>query len=180
MIWDRRATSRPSSSRFYLEAVDTDELPWGAALNLDTAIDVKDANFQDRGSLIRSLRFCRDRSGLLAVLSRTGQLRVLDTRKETSPSEVHPKDSPEILEVRRSYELDMGYAKERKDDRIVSFDWLNLDSPALTPRAIVLRANGTFDIVEKPSYTSEHIYKMIPWKAPHRGLEGTLILKCRR
>ncbi|KAI1413737.1 hypothetical protein F5Y13DRAFT_28313 [Hypoxylon sp. FL1857] len=172
VIWDRRATSRPSSSRFYLDAVDTDDLPWGAALSIDKAIDVKDANFQDRGSLIRSLRFCRDRSGLIAILSRTGQLKVLDTRKEFVPSEERPKDGPEILEVRKSFELDIGYAKDRKDDRIVSFDWLNLDAPALTPRAIVLRANGAFDILEKPSYTSEHLYKMIPWQAPHRGLEG--------
>ncbi|KAI8957127.1 hypothetical protein F5Y11DRAFT_340799 [Daldinia sp. FL1419] len=172
VIWDRRATSRPSSSRFYLDAVDTDDLPWGAALNVDKAIDVKEANFQDRGSLVRSLRFCRDRSGLIAVLSRTGQLKVLDTKKEFIPSEIHPKDSPEVLEVRKSYELDMGYAKERKDDKIVSFDWVTLDSPALTPRAVILRANGTFDILEKPSYSSEHIYKMIPWKPPHRGLEG--------
>ncbi|KAI1213274.1 uncharacterized protein F4807DRAFT_257107 [Annulohypoxylon truncatum] len=172
VIWDRRATSRSSSSRFYLDAVDTDELPWGAALNIDRAIDVKDANFQDRGSLTRSVRFCRDRSGLIAVLSRTGQLKVLDIKKEFIPSDVHPKDSPEVLEVRRSYELDMSYVRDRKDERIVSFDWLNLDSPALTPRAIVLRANGTFDILEKPSYTSEHLFKMIPWKAPHRGLEG--------
>ncbi|KAI6091898.1 hypothetical protein F4821DRAFT_225825 [Hypoxylon rubiginosum] len=172
VIWDRRATSRPSSSRFYLDAVDTDDLPWGAALNIDKAIDVKDANFQDRGSLIRSLRFCRDRSGLIAVLSRTGQLKVLDTKKEFTSQEVDNKDSPEILEVRKSYELDMNYAKERKDDRIVSFDWLNLDSPALTPRVIALRANGAFEILEKPSYTSEHIYKLVPWRAPHRGLEG--------
>ncbi|KAI2626595.1 hypothetical protein GGR54DRAFT_477664 [Hypoxylon sp. NC1633] len=171
VIWDRRATSRPSSSRFYLDAVEAEDLPWGAALNIDKAIDVKDANFQDRGSLIRSLRFCRDRSGLIAVLSRTGQLKVLDTKKEYIPSEVLPNESPEVLEVRRSYEMDMSYAKERKDDRIVSFDWVNLDSPALTPRAIVLRANGAFDILEKPSYTSEHLYKMIPWRAPHRGLE---------
>lgn len=179
VIWDRRATSRPSSSRFYLDAVDTDDLPWGAALNIDKAIDVKDANFQDRGSLIRSLRFCRDRSGLIAVLSRTGQLKVLDTKKEFTSQEVDNKDSPEILEVRKSYELDMNYAKERKDDRIVSFDWLNLDSPALTPRVIALRANGAFEILEKPSYTSEHIYKLVPWRAPHRGLEGNAILQNR-
>ncbi|KAI1384608.1 uncharacterized protein F4822DRAFT_415705 [Hypoxylon trugodes] len=171
VIWDRRATSRQSSSRFYLDAVDTDDLPWGASLNVERAIDVKDANFQDRGSLIRSLRFCRDRSGLIAVLSRTGQLKVLDIKKEYIPAEVR-KDSPELLEVRKSYELDMEYSKDRKDDKIVSFDWVNLDSPALTPRAIVLRANGAFDILEKPSYTSEHIYKMVPWRAPHRGLEG--------
>ncbi|KAI0901480.1 hypothetical protein F4806DRAFT_2193 [Annulohypoxylon nitens] len=172
VIWDKRATSRSSSSNFYLDTVDTDNLPWGAALNIERAIDVKDANLQDRGSLTRSVRFCRDRSGLIAVLSRTGQLKVLDIKKEFVPSTVYPKDSPEVLEVRKSYELDMSYMRDRKDERIVSFDWLNLDSPALTPRAIVLRANGNFDILEKPSYTSEHLFKMIPWKAPHRGLEG--------
>lgn len=174
VIWDKRATSRSSSSNFYLDTVDTDNLPWGAALNIERAIDVKDANLQDRGSLTRSVRFCRDRSGLIAVLSRTGQLKVLDIKKEFVPSTVYPKDSPEVLEVRKSYELDMSYMRDRKDERIVSFDWLNLDSPALTPRAIVLRANGNFDILEKPSYTSEHLFKMIPWKAPHRGLEGKL------
>ncbi|KAI1102839.1 hypothetical protein F4804DRAFT_251011 [Jackrogersella minutella] len=172
VIWDRRATSRSSSSRFYIDAVDTDVLPWGAALNIDKAIDLNDANFQDRGSLIRSVRFCRDRSGLVAVLSRTGQLKVLDIKKEFIPSDVQPQESPEVLEVRKSDEFDMSYARDRKDDKIVSFDWLNLDSPALTPRAVVLRANGTFDILEKPSFTSEHVFKMIPWKAPYRGLEG--------
>ncbi|KAI0010132.1 hypothetical protein F4779DRAFT_578845, partial [Xylariaceae sp. FL0662B] len=172
VIWDRRSTSRPSSSPLYLDAVDTDDLPWGAALNVERAIDVKDTHFQERGSLIRSLRFCRDHRGLIAVLSRTGQLKVLDTKKEFIASEMRSGGSPEILEVRRSYDLDMEYAREdRKDDKIVSFDWVTLDSPALTPRVIVLRANGAFDILEKPSYTSQHVYKMVPWQAPYRGLE---------
>lgn len=173
VIWDRRATSRPSSSQTYLDAVDNDGLPWGAALRVDRAISVKPEQFADKHSLIRSLRFCRDHRGLLAILSRTGQLNVIDINKEFMTNEVEYEDSPELLQARRSYELDLNYSNyDKKNDRIVSFDWVTLDSPALTPRALVLRANGSFDILEKPSYTSEHAYKMIPWQSPYRGLEG--------
>ncbi|KAI0603036.1 WD repeat domain-containing protein [Biscogniauxia sp. FL1348] len=172
VIWDRRATSRPSSAPTYLDAVDTENLPWGAALNLEKAIDINPGNVPERGSLIRSLRFCRDQRGLIAVLSRTGQLRVLDTKKEFAPVERQYEDSPELLEARRSYELDMDYLKEdKKHDQIVSFDWVTLNSPSLTPRVIVLRASGVYEILEKPSYTAEYIYKMVPWQAPYRGLE---------
>ncbi|KAI0024781.1 WD repeat domain-containing protein [Xylariomycetidae sp. FL0641] len=175
VIWDRRAAARPSSSPAYLEAVDSDNLPWGAALSLDKAIDINLKNVPERGSLIRAIRYCRDHRGLVAVLSRTGQLKVLDTQKEFSPPEKRFDESPELLETRRSYELDVNYLKEnRKHDHIVSFDWLNLESPVLTPRVVVLRASGAYEILEKPSYTSEHVYKMVPWKAPYRGLaEGT-------
>ncbi|KAI0871195.1 hypothetical protein GGS24DRAFT_510051 [Hypoxylon argillaceum] len=172
VIWDRRVTSRTSSSPFYIEATDTDGLPWGAALNLDRAIDINPSNAPDRGSLVRSIRFCREHRGLLAVLSRTGQLRVLETAKEIPNWDGNWSESPEILEARKSYELDMGFTKEnRKYDQIVSFDWVTLNSPTVTPRALVLRASGAYEILEKPSYTSDHIYKMVPWQAPHRGLE---------
>ncbi|KAI0419944.1 hypothetical protein F5X98DRAFT_383613 [Xylaria grammica] len=173
VIWDRRATSsRHSSSPSYLDAVDTDGLPWGAVLSLDKAIDINPSNVPDRGSLVRSIRFCRDHRGLLAVLSRTGQLRVLETTKEFVSMDRHYEKSPELLEARNSYELDMSFTKgDRKHDQIVSFDWVTLNSPTVTPRALVLRASGAYEILEKPSYTSDHIYKMVPWKAPHRGLE---------
>ncbi|KAK5632003.1 hypothetical protein RRF57_007717 [Xylaria bambusicola] len=176
VIWDRRATSsRHTLSPSYLDAVDTAGLPWGAALNLDTAIDINPGNAPDRGSLIRSIRFCRDRRGLLAVLSRTGQLRVLKTTKEFVSMDHQYEKSPELLEARHSYELDMSFAKgNRKQDQIVSFDWVTLNSSTLTPRALVLRASGVYEILEKPSHTSDHIYKMVPWQAPYRGFqEGT-------
>ncbi|RYC61195.1 hypothetical protein CHU98_g5007 [Xylaria longipes] len=157
VIWDRRATSRHPSSPSYLDAVDTDGLPWGAALNLERAIDINPSNVPDRGSLVRSIRFCRDHRGLLAVLSRTGQLRVLETTKEFVSKDHHYENSPEILEARKSYELDMGFTKgDPKHDQIVSFDWVTLDSPTVTPRALVLRASGAYEILEKPSYTSDH------------------------
>lgn len=173
MIWDRRAASRHSSSPFYLDAADTDGLPWGAALNLDRAIDINPSNVPDRGSLVRSIRFCREHRGLLAVLSRTGQLRVLETAKEFVSGDQHYDNSPELLEARNSHELDMGFARRnRRHDQIVSFDWVTINSPTVAPRVLVLRASGAYEILEKPSYTSDHIYKMVPWQAPHRGLEG--------
>lgn len=173
VIWDRRATSRPSSSQVYLDAIDKDGLPWGAALKIDNAVDMDLDHVEERNSLIRSVRFCRDRRGLLAVLSRTGQLRVTDTQKEYTNQEVDSENSPELLEARKSHELDMDYAsRDRRNERIVSFDWVNLDSPALTPRALVLRSSGAFDILEVPHYTTDHIYKMVPWQAPYRGLQG--------
>ncbi|KAI1302618.1 hypothetical protein F5Y03DRAFT_207559 [Xylaria venustula] len=175
-IWDRRATSsKHLSSPSYVDAVETDGLPWGAALSLDKAIDINPSNVPDRGSLIRSIRFCRDHRGLLAVLSRTGQLRVLETTKEFASTDRHYEKSPELLEARNSYELDMSFTKgNRKHDQIVSFDWVTLNSSTVTPRALVLRASGVYEILEKPSYTSDHIYKLVPWQAPYRGLqEGT-------
>ncbi|KAI0166660.1 WD repeat domain-containing protein [Xylariaceae sp. FL1272] len=172
VVWDRRATQRSTASSTYLHATETDGLPWGAALNLDRAIDINPSNAPERGSLIRSIRFCKNHRGLLAVLSRTGQLCAIDTKKESLAPEREYDASPELLEARRSHELDMSFTRDdRKLDQIVSFDWVTLDSPILRPRALVLRASGAYEILEKPSYTAEHMYKMIPWQAPYRGLE---------
>ncbi|UKZ80690.1 hypothetical protein TrVFT333_008453 [Trichoderma virens FT-333] len=174
MIWDRRATSRPVASHTYIQAVEEDELPWGGALRLDTVVDTdSDSSMaEEKHSLIRSLRYCRDHRGLLAVLSRTGQLKVLETNKELPSSDAVPHEGPELLKVQRSHEMDVSYRdNSRKNDRIVSFDWVTLGSAALRPRLLVLRANGGFDILEQSSRTADHIFKLVPWQAPHRGLE---------
>lgn len=179
MIWDRRATSRPVASVAYQQATEEDDLPWGGSLKLDRVIETDSDPFLAEGkhSLIRSLRYCRDQRGLLAVLSRTGQLRVLDTTRETPDADTSHHGSPELLYVRRSYEMDVTYNdSSRKNDRIVSFDWVTLGSPTLQPRLFVLRANGRFDILEQPSRSADLAFKMIPWQAPHRGFEG----KCCR
>ncbi|KAF5019366.1 hypothetical protein F66182_8634 [Fusarium sp. NRRL 66182] len=171
MIWDRRATSRPVASHSYVQAIEQDEIPWGGALRLDRVIETDSDPFLADGkySLVRSLRYCRDHRGLLAVLSRTGQLKVLNTNKETPSSN---SSSPELLEVQKSYEMDVSYVEtSRKNNRIVAFDWVTLSSPVLRPRLLVLRANGNFEILEQPSQTSDHVYKLVPWQAPHRGLE---------
>ncbi|PTD10678.1 SEH-associated protein 4 [Fusarium culmorum] len=172
MIWDRRATSRPVASPTYMQAIEEDELPWGGALRLDQVIETDSDPFLAEGkySLVRSLRYCRDHRGLLAVLSRTGQLKVLNTNKEVPSS---GSSNPELLQVQKSYEMDVSYVEtSRKNDRIVAFDWVTLSSPVLRPRLLVLRANGNFDILEQPSQTSDHVFKLVPWKSPHRGLEG--------
>lgn len=179
VIWDRRALSRPVASPSYLQAVDDEEIPWGAALRLDRAIktDSDPSLAEGKHSLIRSLRYCRDSRGLLAVLSRTGQLRVLQTTREVNSSTVNSPDGPELLHVHKSHELDISHSEtSRRNDGIVSFDWVNLGAPNLRPRVLVLRANGSFDILEQPSSTADHVYKLIPWSAPHRGLEGMFIL----
>jgi hypothetical protein len=173
MIWDRRATSKPVASDSYMQAVEGDDLPWGGALRLDRVIETDSDNFGPEGkhSLIRSLKYSRDHRGLLAVLSRTGQLKVLQTNKET-PTTI-AQAGPELLQVQKSHEMDVSYVEtSRKNDRIVAFDWVPLGSTVLRPRLLVLRANGNFEILEQPSNTADHVYKLVPWQSPHRGLEG--------
>jgi hypothetical protein len=174
MIWDKRATSRPVASKTYIQAVE-DELPWGGALKLDKVVETDSETdpADGRHSLIRSLRFCRDHRGLLAVLSRSGQLRIMETIKDTTSSDIVSSESPQLLEVRKSHEMDVTYMEpSRRNSRIVSFDWVTMRSSTARPRLLVLRANGSFEILEQPSQTADHVFKMVPWQAPHRGLEG--------
>lgn len=177
MIWDRRASNRALASVNYVQTVEEDDMPWGASLRLDQAIETDhDPSLVDeRHSMIRSLRYCRNQRGLLAVLSRTGQLRVLDTRKDSPSPAITTEQGPELLHVEKSHELDLSYRyNSRKNDRIVSFDWATLGSPDLNPRLLVLRTSGKFDILEQPTSSADHAYKLIPWKSPHRGLEAGL------
>lgn len=176
MVWDRRAVSRHAVSPSYAAALEHDNLPWGGALRLDRAVqtEVDPALVDSKSSFIRSLRFCRDHRGMLAVLSRTGQLRVFSTRHEYVEADIKVDASPELLEVRRSFEIDPLYAEPgRKNDKIVSFDWITMSSPVPQPRLLVLRASGAFDVLQKPSFTSEYPFKLIPWQPPHRGSDGT-------
>lgn len=175
MVWDRRAISRHHVNPAYNEALEQDGLPWGGALRLDRAVQTEIDPVDSKRSFIRALRFCRDRAGMLAVLSRTGQLRVLATRHEHLDAEARVDGSPELLEVRRSYEMDPLYTEpNRKNDKIVSFDWITMGSPVLQPRVLVLRASGAFDVLQKPSFTSEYPFNLVPWQPPHRGQAGML------
>ncbi|KAK0623529.1 hypothetical protein B0T14DRAFT_182495 [Immersiella caudata] len=174
MVWDRRATHRQDATSSYVDAVDRDGMPWGGALRLDKAVEMEadPALMDNKNSFIRSIRFCRDHPGMLAVLARTGQLRILSTRHEYVDSDARVDGSPELLEVRRSHEMDPLYGEPgHKNDKIVSFDWITLRSPVLRPRLLVLRASGALEVLEKPSFTSEYPFKLIPWQAPYRGLE---------
>ncbi|PHH61819.1 hypothetical protein CDD81_7922 [Ophiocordyceps australis] len=174
-IWDRRAANRAVASHTYMKAVDDDELPWGGALCLDKVIETGSNPFLDEGkhSLIRSMRYCRDRRGLLAALSPSGQLKMLQTTREMHSSLTALQRGPELLEVRRSHDLDVSYRDLwGRSDRIVSFDWVTLKSPVLQPRVIVLRASGRFDILEEPCRSSQQVFGFVPWQTPHRGLDA--------
>lgn len=159
-----------------MDAVKEDDLPWGGALRLEKAVRVlsQDPAQDTNTSYIRSIRFCRDKPGMLGVLSRAGQLRILDTRHECVEPSNQYENSPELLEVARSYEMDPFYLDpaRHKHEKIVSFDWITMPSPIAQARMLVLRNNGNFDVLEKPSFTSEYPFKLIPWQPPHRGLEG--------
>ncbi|KAF3769858.1 hypothetical protein M406DRAFT_246127 [Cryphonectria parasitica EP155] len=173
MVWDRRALSRTVASLAYLEAVDVDNMPLGGALCLSQAMELeRDPQARSsRSSLIRKLGYCRDQRGMLAVLSRTGQLKVFSTQQAGHAPGNTELESPQLLQVRRSYEMDNFYTDtDRKNERIVSFDWVTSPSPWLGPRLLVLRNNGALEILEAPCVTRMYPYKLTPWQAPYRDL----------
>lgn len=157
MVWDRRAASRQTASKMYLDSVDAGEVPWGCALKLNSVIDPR------KDAFIRSLRYCRDRRGILGVLSSAGEMQLLYTEKEyLEPTVENDVDgSPELLEVRRSHDLqypyyndDFGYSYE---DRIVSFDWMTLGSSEFQPRILTRRCNQDLEVMLLPS-NSQHLH----------------------
>jgi len=159
----------------YLESFDQEEIPWGAALKLDRAIEV------EKNVHIKQMRYCRENRGTLGVLSSAGQLQVFKTNKEYielgSVDDI--RGSPKLLEVEKSFGLEYPYFdpdhKQRPEDRIVSFDWVNVGTSDLDPRVIALRANGKFEILQMPSVTTGHLSQLMPWNT-HRGKLCTAIL----
>lgn len=151
MIWDRRASSRSSSSRTYTDAADSNDMPWGCVLKLDRVIDPY------MNTHIRSLRYCRDHSSLLGVLSSAGQLQFISTEKERLDANTEDvvEGSPELLQVQSSH--DVAYPWFNKDfqystdDRIVSFDWVPIRSGYHQPRIIARRSNHQVEVILKPS-----------------------------
>lgn len=168
MVWDRRVTGRASASPMYLESIDQEEVPWGAVLKLERVIEIQ------KNVHIRQLRYCRDQRGALGILSSAGQLQVFQTNKEyVEPASVNDiRGSPELLEVKKSYDLEYPYFdpdhKRRVEDRIVSFDWITLGTQELAARVVALRANGNFEIMQMPAATAGQLSKLIPWRPPHR------------
>ncbi|TVY92230.1 SEH-associated protein [Lachnellula willkommii] len=144
----------------YLESFDQEEIPWGATLKLDRAIEV------ERTVHIKQLRYCRENRGTLGVLSSAGQLQVIKTNKEyIEPGSVDDIcGSPKLLEV------------EKPEDRIISFDWVNVGTSDLDPRVIALRANGKFEILQLPSPAAGHLSQLLPWSTHRDGLPSTALL----
>jgi WD repeat-containing protein mio len=167
VVWDRRASNRSAASSMYLESFDQEEIPWGAALKLDQAIEV------EKNVYIKQLRYSRERRGALGVLSSAGQLQILQTKREyVEPgSSDDLRSSPALLEVKKSFDLEYPYFdpdhKRKYENRIVSFDWLNLGTSELQARVVALRANGDFEISQMPPDTAGQLSELIPWKPPH-------------
>ena len=169
MVWDRRASSRAESSPMYLESLDSEEVTFGTALKLNRIIQTDKA-----GAYVRSLRFCRDQRNMLGILSNTGQLQVLRLNKEyvepRSPNDI--LESPALLEVKRSYDIEHPYYdedhKQRPENRIVSFDWLPLGTSELQHRIVALRGNGAFDVMQMPTTEAGQLSDLMPWVPPHR------------
>jgi len=156
MIWDRRAASRNSASKMYQDSVEAGEVPFGCALKVNNVIESRNQ------TSIRTLRYCHDQRGLLAVLSTAGELQVLCTEKEfvEPSSENDVEDTPELLEVRRSYPLQYPYFDDNfgcpHDDRVVSSDWATLGSPDVVPRLVTRRGNQRLDVMMLPA-TMHHV-----------------------
>lgn len=167
-IWDRRVAGRSTASPVYLEAFDEGDVTWGAVLHIKQAIDF------DKNVSIKQLRFSRERRGALGILSTAGELKVVQTKKEY----VEPDSSddvaggPELLVQKTSYNLASPYFdpdhKTRYEDRIVSFDWMNLGTPDLEARVVALRANGSFEVLQLPDATAGQLSQFVPVKPPHR------------
>lgn len=176
-IFDKRAAGdRSTASPRYIEAFEEERLSWGAVLRLDRVIE------GDKSVSVKQLRFSREHSGALGVLSTSGQLQILQTKKEyVDPKfEENPPGSPELLEIRKSYELERprpgSNSKRKAEQRILSFDWLYMRTRDLEPRIIGLQANGDFKIFQTPSTASAHLLQIIPWTQTYEPGETHLTL----
>jgi hypothetical protein len=169
VIWDKRASSQSSASRMYNESFTQEEVPWGGVLRLKRVIEGTEKEVN-----IKQLRYSREERGALGVLSTAGQLRILQTNKEfVEPGSADDVNgSPEMLEIRKSYELEYPYSDpthlKKQDQRIISFDWLNLGTSQLQSRVVALRANGDFEILQMPADTASQLSQLMPWQPPHR------------
>jgi hypothetical protein len=108
----------------------------------------------------------------LGILSTNGELRVCQTRKEFYEPEDALPATPLLLEVAHSNDLQYPYDDELLpkpyEQRIVSFDWINVGTHDLEARVLVLRANGHFEVLSMPPATAHHLAQLTPWEPPHR------------
>jgi hypothetical protein len=168
MVWDRRATSRQSASKVYLDSIDASEVPWGCALKIDRAINPQNDAY------VRALRYCRDQRGLLGVLSSAGELQVLRTNREYfEPSrENDVEGSPELLQVTKSHVLmhpsfDDNFSYSQ-NERVVSFDWITPGYKDTQQRVVTRKFNQKLEVM------------MLPWKKLTPSLEFLQIPGKRR
>lgn len=144
LIWDRRAVSRTAASPYYLEAVDSEDVLWGSALEIKRAVNPN--------TTVRNLRYNRDNRGFLAVLGWDGELAMFRTSKEwTDPEEIGltAATTPELLEISFNHKLERA-GEKKPEEQIVSFDWFSLGTATESARLLTLRANSKHGVMIMP------------------------------
>ena len=158
MIWDRRSTKRPTSTRASTAAVQD-----GPVLELKKPVEEGDGVASTN---IWRLQYSSTEPGCLGILASSGNLRLYHTKKDyieeneplvSGPSgQIYPTYAQDLHvshvdTVERSYRRRRPGGKEhdREElDRIVSFDFANVYAPEQRPCAITLRGNGDIGIYE--------------------------------
>ena len=156
MIWDRRSTRRPTSTR--ISPLGAQE---GSVLELKKPVEEGDGS---ANTIIWRLQYSSTQSGCLGILASSGNFRLYHTKKEyIDEDEMHAKGpSSQALPtyardlhvshvdtVERSYQRRRlgGRDHDREElDRIVSFDFANVYAPDQRPCAVTLRGNGDIGI----------------------------------
>ncbi|MCJ1417007.1 hypothetical protein MMC32_003346 [Xylographa parallela] len=158
MIWDRRSTRRPASTRTSTASVQD-----GPVLELKKPVEEGDSAANTN---IWRLQYSSTEPGCLGILASSGNFRLYHTKKEYIEEDESQAKSPsgqarpiyaQDLHVSRVDTVERSYQRRRlggRDhdreelDRIVSFDFTNVYAPGQRPCAITLRGNGDIGIHE--------------------------------
>lgn len=152
-VWDRRVGTRLTSPAVGSSAATADSGQTTAALQLKNV-------FHSKAS-IWSLRFSKTNRGSLAALSSTGHFKHYELAKDYLPEEYRSSIDETLGQGSSRNYPESVYTKNVRDvcvpfdhptrgcsskDRVVSFDFLNLNLTA-QPSAIALDGNGTPQII---------------------------------
>ncbi|MCJ1404950.1 hypothetical protein MMC11_008176 [Xylographa trunciseda] len=158
MIWDRRSTRRPTSTRTSIGGAQD-----GPALELKKPVEEGDGAANTN---IWRLQYSSTEPGCLGILASSGNFRLYHTKKEyieedeplskghiDQPRPIYAQDLyvSHVDAVERSYQrrrLGVRDHDREELDRIVSFDFANVCAPDQRPCAITLRGNGDIGIYE--------------------------------
>ena len=162
-IWDRR--SGASTSAAHMDSGHSSELHIGPVLEVKNAFDVGD---RSAPSNLWSMRYSVAQKGCLAVLSSSGQLRIVQTKQDylEDYSQSHSGDpllqqpalSSRKIYVNREYDVERSRVvrqhSREEAGRIVSFDFVNILAASGRPCAVLLRGNQEISIYELPRKAS--------------------------
>ena len=154
-IWDRRSTPRLTATNLGSSGSHAQGAPVLVLRN------VFDAGRNAEQASLWSLRYCKSQSGCLGILTSTGEYKIIETKKDYLPSEdifaaqqsVTAENIEQGLYVSRAYDIENPYYHRQhgreENERIVSFDFINLRGPHSGPCAITLRNDRNVEISER-------------------------------